>query len=295
MKVRAPGKLLVTGAYAVLEGAPALVLAVDRFAVADSSTLDDAPYAEVAAALAARAPRVDVSALRHGDLKLGLGSSAAAVVAALGAVAAGDGHALDRPEVRAKIFADALAAHARVQAGGSGVDVAASVHGGALRYAMGAPPKPLALPASLVWEAYFSGSSARTSDMRAKVDALRAVEPERYSALMGRLRELAAQAVDAASSADGDALVVAARAYGVALDALGGAAEAPIVTASVRELAGLAAKEGAAFLPSGAGGGDCSIWLGTRASSEAFRSRAVALGHTRIELRVDPHGVRLAS
>ena len=30
MRVLAPGKLVVTGAYAVLEGAPAIVVAVDR-------------------------------------------------------------------------------------------------------------------------------------------------------------------------------------------------------------------------------------------------------------------------
>ena len=35
MRARAPGKLVLSGAYAVLEGAPALVAAVDRYAVAD--------------------------------------------------------------------------------------------------------------------------------------------------------------------------------------------------------------------------------------------------------------------
>ena len=32
---RAPGKVVLSGAYAVLEGAPALVAAVDRYVVAD--------------------------------------------------------------------------------------------------------------------------------------------------------------------------------------------------------------------------------------------------------------------
>ena len=36
---RAPGKLVLTGAYAVLEGAPAIVVAVDRYAVADASRI----------------------------------------------------------------------------------------------------------------------------------------------------------------------------------------------------------------------------------------------------------------
>jgi len=34
---RAPGKLVLSGAYAVLSGAPALVVAVDRYVVADSA------------------------------------------------------------------------------------------------------------------------------------------------------------------------------------------------------------------------------------------------------------------
>jgi phosphomevalonate kinase len=37
MIARAPGKLVLSGAYAVLEGAPALVAAIDRYAVADAS------------------------------------------------------------------------------------------------------------------------------------------------------------------------------------------------------------------------------------------------------------------
>ncbi len=39
----APGKLIVTGEYAVLDGAPALVLAMDRRAVAATVTAADDP------------------------------------------------------------------------------------------------------------------------------------------------------------------------------------------------------------------------------------------------------------
>ena len=37
MRARAPGKLVLSGAYSVLEGAPALVAAVDRYALADDA------------------------------------------------------------------------------------------------------------------------------------------------------------------------------------------------------------------------------------------------------------------
>src|SRR5690606_12116062 len=37
MKTKAPGKVVLSGAYAVLEGAPCIVTAVDRYVYADSS------------------------------------------------------------------------------------------------------------------------------------------------------------------------------------------------------------------------------------------------------------------
>jgi phosphomevalonate kinase len=78
MRAAAPGKLVVTGAYAVLEGAPAIVFAVDRLAIADTATTTDRPTAEVRAALGDRpAPSFDASALENQGTKLGLGSSAA--------------------------------------------------------------------------------------------------------------------------------------------------------------------------------------------------------------------------
>ncbi|MDP9002088.1 MAG: hypothetical protein M3O46_18505, partial [Myxococcota bacterium] len=64
MRAIAPGKLLLTGAYAVLEGAPAIVAAIDRYAVADASRADQRPSAEVRAALGNEpAPHADVREL----------------------------------------------------------------------------------------------------------------------------------------------------------------------------------------------------------------------------------------
>src|SRR6202022_1664626 len=81
--------------------------------------------------------------------------------------------------VRAQIFRTAREAHARVQDGGSGVDVAASVHGGLLRYSIGAAGlestvRPLDMAPGLIWMAYDSGTSVRTSDMRGRIAAFRA-------------------------------------------------------------------------------------------------------------------------
>src|SRR5262249_55901793 len=99
MQATAPGKLLLAGEYAVLDGADAVVAAVDRRAVAGLVTapppatdllravqhvLAASAGADGAAARAALQVAVDSSALAGPTgIKLGLGSSAAACVAAV--------------------------------------------------------------------------------------------------------------------------------------------------------------------------------------------------------------------
>jgi len=276
MRVVAPGKLVLTGAYAVLEGAPAVVAAVDRYAVVDSAAPD----------------AVDVRALHDDEgRKLGLGSSAASMVASHAARAAARGLDLREPDLRARLFRDVRAEHARSQGGGSGVDVAASVHGGVLRYVLDgdeARLRPVELPPRVVLSAFWSGTSARTSDLRARVDAHRA----RSADALAELRALATLAADAVDAGDGPAFVAAAAGYARALDALGRAADAPIVPPAFAELASLAARQGAAFLPSGAGGGDVAVWLGLAPASTEIVSRAVALGMRPLSLGIDRGGVR---
>lgn len=277
MNVIAPGKLVLTGAYAVLEGAPAIVVAVDRYAVADPGAPD----------------RIDVRALKdEKGRKLGLGSSAASMVASEGACAMARGEDLRDPLVRAGLFRRVRAAHADEQRGGSGVDVAAAVHGGALRYVTAGNESVLRavdLPAGLILRAFWSGTSARTSELRARVDALLARDP----LALAPLRRVAIVAASAVDRGDARAFVRAAGAYGRALDTLGRAADAPVVPPAFAELAALAETDSAAFLPSGAGGGDVGIWLDIAPPPAVFVARAAALGMSALALNVDRGGVRL--
>src|ERR1700689_3835186 len=97
MRARAPGKLVLTGAYAVLEGAPAIVAAVDRYAVADDAAPDEG----------------DVRALHDGSgRKLGLGSSAASMVASEAARGVARGEDPTLPITRTHLFRRVRAAHA---------------------------------------------------------------------------------------------------------------------------------------------------------------------------------------
>src|SRR6187399_1645531 len=55
LAVRAPGKAIVCGEYAVLEGAPAISIAIDRYVVARLGEGAGSPFVTAALAHAARA------------------------------------------------------------------------------------------------------------------------------------------------------------------------------------------------------------------------------------------------
>lgn len=292
MTAAAPGKLLLSGAYAVLEGAPAIVCAIDRRAYAFDG--EGTATSEVRAALE-RPPAIDTAELEHEGKKLGLGSSAAALVAAMALRAGARGEDVEAPPTRRAIFEAARAIHARVQRGGSGVDVAASTFGGVLRYTIAAGAAPCELPAGIAITAFFSGTSARTSDLRARVEALRARDARTWEARMTELAAAAHAADDAVRAARASAFVGAVDASGPALAALGAAADAPIVPPAFAEL-GLAAKdEHAAFVPSGAGGGDVGVFVGTTAPSASFLQKAERAGMQRLALAIDFRGVHLVA
>ncbi len=300
MKVIAPGKVLFTGAYAVIEGAPAIVIAVDRYAKADSTARIASPSAEIRAAFGSElAPKVDSMPLYESGTKIGLGSSAAALAAALGADAASRGEDLLNRATRDRLFEQARAAHAAGQKGGSGVDIAASIYGGVNRYQVAkdgtANIEPFALPESLVFSVYWSGVSARTVDLRAAVDALRSQSSVVWNAIFRDLSGESFAACDALAAGDVPKFILAATRFEMALAKLGDAANAPIVPPSFRALNAIAQRESAVFFPSGAGGGDIGIFLGTRCESVTFKEEAKHLDMRRIPLHIDSLGVRVVS
>jgi phosphomevalonate kinase len=298
MKVIAPGKVLLFGAYSVLEGTQALVVAVDRFAVADTARVASSTAREVRAALGDEpAPELDLTSLHQDGEKLGLGSSAAALVATLGARAAVQGKDLADLVVRKDILFDARRAHAAAQGGGSGVDIAASTYGGALFYSMVPEVDPLILqtelPSGLALHVLWSGRSARTSELILQVKKLDHKDHATYKRLIGALGDCVKASRLACAGGDAAAFVVAARANAKALAELGQEADAPIVPPAFAELAALAEREEGAFYPSGAGGGDVGVWLGSRPPSDDFLAHARRNGMSLLELGIDRAGVRV--
>jgi phosphomevalonate kinase len=305
MTARAPGKLLLSGAYAVLRGAPAVVTAVQRYAFADATSPPALVTPEVQTALAnlladglatgpLDAPWFDASQLRERDRKLGLGSSAAILVASLWETMAnlpgyGDRSSLD---LRETIFERALIAHRTAQGGGSGVDIAASTYGGTMvvrrnRDELYLEATPL--PQGLVIEVYAMPESASTSEFVAKVLRLAEEHPAMFEATFGAQVAASHQAADALRMEDGLGFLQGLRAQHDALLELGRRACLPIVLPEVNRLH-RTLPDDACFLPSGAGGGDVSLFVGFERSPAQFREGLRAQGIRPLALALDAPG-----
>jgi len=211
--------------------------------------------------------------------------------------AARRGDRLDDAEVRDRIFRDARRAHAEVQSGGSGVDIAASVHGGVLEYTLAGADEvrihERVLPGDVVVEVLWTGTPATTTGMRARVDAFRARDGRAYAGRIDAVGEAARAAIAAALRDDARAFIDAIRKGAVALGVLGVAADAPIFPPGMNALCPLAEADGAAFVPSGAGGGDVFVHVGLAPASTAFLAAAASAGMQRVAMNLDPLGVRL--
>lgn len=299
---RAPGKLVALGEYAVLDGAPAVVLALDRYAAAaiepsgdgtcrltmrtahtverrfaSGETSGEALVDLVTAAAPnlAWSATLDSHAFFADGEKLGLGSSAAVLTAWAGAFAAfaeDQGAAVGAPGVE-----DLIAMHRRLQGGkGSGLDVAASYTGGAIKYRLAGPLLPqigsVRLPNSVGFAGIFAGRSASTPALVAHYRAWRRDRPREAAALVRRLTAQAEAGCAALEGDDAAGWVEAFAAYGQGLQELGEAIGAPIVTAEHREIGVEASRHGVAYKVSGAGGGDLGIACAADAERlEAFR------------------------
>jgi phosphomevalonate kinase len=238
--VRAPGKLMIAGEYAVLDGGPALVLAIDRGVrceISASPTLEietpDGDDRFVRPALSsAPIARYRFSHWNPTSLpeKPGFGGSAAACVAACVAAS--------RPA------ADAFELHRQAQGGGSGADVAAAIHGGMIRIDSGrvSPVEPV--HPVVIW----SGRSAKTQPLIQCY--LRWTERQNFVANSRAL-------VDAFSENPVQALRENAR----VLVEMAARAGLPYMTETIAAIAVTARDLGGAAKPSGAGGGDCAIAL----------------------------------
>ena len=292
----APGKIVLAGEYAVLWGAPAICMAVDRRAVVTLGSRTDgecrvttpgfggADRFRVIDAVTggARPPcdiELDTSAFMSGGRKTGIGSSAALTVALLAALGG-----------RSDVYGEALDAHRRLQQGaGSGVDVAAAVHGGLFEYEMPAGEvRRLAWPDDLVFRVIWTGVPSSTEAQLARL-AQSASRPSRSALLLAapRIR-------DAWRAGDADGILTEYVGYIGVLRQFSVDHDLGIFDAGHEELTDAAMVEGLVYKPAGAGGGDVGTLFGrSDADLDAFVERQADLIGGVLPCRLEPQGVRL--
>ena len=299
MTILAPGKLLLSGAYVVLDGAPATVLSVSRYARANALRREAPKAAEVLRAYGKKsAPQLTLTDLSDGQRKLGLGSSAAGLVACLAADAYEAGQDLEDRTYRKALFEKAFEIHREVQRGGSGFDIAAAVWGGFFRYELHGVGKArvtdLLWPEGLRLELFGTRTSARTSEFIAQVNAFRGAQAEEAGAMFAALRQAAIRASVAFGEGNIPHILEALTAAREILAAIGEAAEVPVVLPQVQRLGVRASDEGAVFYPSGAGGGDVCVRLGIEPASASFLEAVAAEGLVPLSIAPDALGVHAA-
>ena len=303
IQARAPGKLFLSGEYAVLQGAPAVACAVDRHV--DASFLSrDAPEAPEAArwrraareillrhdldpAPADRPLGIDSRALYSaGGIKLGFGSSAAVAVAVSGLLLA----AQDSGSLAAGRLPIADELHRAIQGpGGSGVDVAASLHGGVIAVEDDRV-ESLRWPSGLYCEVIFSGRAADT------VHAIKRF----HEALRGRggaaVKDLcvAAAAARRAWKRGAEPILAAVREYAAAWRELDRTVGLGVFSREHRRLESLARAADCVYKPSGSGGGDCGLAFSTdRERLDTLRRAAREAGFLPLAVDLGVEGLRV--
>lgn len=306
--VAAPGKVFLVGEYAVLEGGTAVLAAVSRFAeaqymngeqaesevVRQAQSLALREVGEAASAIPPGAVLVDSNQFSRDGIKLGLGSSAAVAVAAVGALFETAGLAVDGQQHR--IFSVADAAHRAAQGGvGSGADVAAAVYGGFIQFARSTDGKasiaPLPMPNNLHLVVFWTEKPASTRSFVEAVQNYAKAAPSSYKMLIGALRATADRFISELQAGHATAAVAAAGRYGRQMADLGKAAGVSISTEAFERAAALAREVGGDAKPSGAGGGDIGVAMFATPEAASLFARACQPPITVLDISLARTGV----
>ena len=341
MEVSAPGKLILAGEYAVLDGAPGLVMAVDRRARVSMEPSPDERWHDTSvqdrtrkgsftftrdgypewrsrsdqrifalvdtvisnldllslASLPAFTLVLDTTEFyaSSGDQKLGLGSSAALTVALTDALERWAGKiALDDRQQLAHL----VVVHSAFQGDrGSGIDLAASLVGGVLEFCRrpGAYRASLVsreMPPGILFKTVWTGRPASTPDMLNSLEIAARANPRDWQKIKDQLGKGARRACEAMQAGDANLLLAAISAYGEDLRRLQEFSGIPVFTPEHDQLAEQAAGLGLVYKPSGAGGGDMGLALGTDpATLTQFCQQAEQLGFDCPDLNIEPTGL----
>lgn len=281
---------MLSGDYAVLLGAPAIILSVDRYAVCTYQAMDRtgwlleslpsnekqyfrsldelkrASHSAVQSLFASfanignLAPNahfcVDTSSFYHRNNKLGIGSSAASLVATA--------KVIETLSERSFTFDDIHRMHGELQgSNGSGLDIAASMNGGVIVY-QNRHTEPIELHPDIHMSYVYSGYGTSTGPMLDRFDVWR---EKGDCSLLHNWLEAASSVVDC--TGDPDEFVRAISHQTDLLERIDNDAKLGIFSSEHQSARSLAQNEGLVYKPSGAGGGDMGIAIGT--DPEAIR------------------------
>jgi phosphomevalonate kinase len=315
----APGKIVLSGEYAVLDGAPAICMAVNRRARATLTSiggdvsqvaatgysdergrfqlidgqvtwLDDQKGFGIVNSVYRAADGVE-SCTRLIDLdtsefidaqsrrKIGIGSSAAITIALSAAI-----------KNSTDIATSARRAHADFQDGaGSGVDIACGLHGGLIEYRMeGAATTKLKWPDGLFYRIIWTRIAASTRDKLAHLEAT-VRSPSRVRLVIESEMMAAAW-----RSSDASRIVAAYRDYIPQLREFSTDHDLGIFHAGHDELWRTANAHQLAYKPCGAGGGDVGILLGLNSASLDAFVASISSSCTELDCELSSTGVRIS-
>ena len=319
VQVKVPGKMILLGEYAVLEGAGALVMAVDRYvnvSVQDSPEADDFqintnlnhtsfhfridksgmihPHPSESEGVIKKmnfaCQAVEAICIQLVDCgviispfsikinteqfylenyqKLGLGSSAAVIVAII--VALSRYHQAEK-----KVFANdeelfdlCFKTHVLAQGNrGSGIDVAASVFGGIVEYLMPQSCNDTtaqfhlykSLHTGLYLVPIWTGISTSTRSLLAKVDYFRSENPVEFELIMDKMIDLSNKGCDAFKKEEIHSFLDIVHEYYQVLLKFTQRSAIPVISEIHKNIADIVHDSGGIYKPSGAGEGDLGI------------------------------------
>jgi len=369
VKVSAPGKLMLAGEWAVLEGNHAIVTAVNKrvFAEVGKSpgvyiviSVEDFGIKNVKASfdgkkinwintiseewdkkllfLKAALEAVlqylgsskpfkinswgEMSQIRLGTgelKKIGFGSSAASVVAAIAGVMAFNGHDISERKNRDLVYKLSAIAHYYAQGKmGSAFDIAASTYGGVFAYRMFDPAwlvgmieksgirkiaedvwkdlfvEPLNVPEDFDLIIGWTKESASTTAMIGQMKKFKEDRKEDYNKIYSNIGRLVQEIIKSWRNGDRKKILELIRKNEDYLRELGKKSGVNIETFDLKKLSELANRCGAAGKLSGAGGGDCGIAVSFDGLiSERVKNEWEQAGLYVVDAKIDLDGVRV--
>ena len=227
-------------------------------------------------------------------VKLGLGSSAALTVALAEAFVKYTGQprwSLDRwmPAL--------IKAHRRFQGGqGSGVDIAASLHGGLIEYRW-INKRPcvdhLRLPSGLKFVFVWSGQSASTHQLLQQLRSWRENHGVNYTRCMDELGSISSDAIEAIRQGNTAGFLAATDRFSAAVAELGVRSGLEIFNPAHQNLLDMAKKARLVYKPCGAGGGDLGVAMGVESENTKKFVRLVKNSDYQIiDISLNPEGVQ---